>query len=75
MFYTDGLSDAEKRPIDGMERLRKATHAAYDLPLLATADFVEKTLAIGRTRPDDASVLALRTPFRGEAGTGGVRGG
>jgi serine phosphatase RsbU (regulator of sigma subunit) len=68
VFYTDGISEAEKRPLDGMGRLRDATNLAFNLPSSPTADIIEARLAIGRPRPDDASVLTLRTPGRSPFG-------
>ncbi len=64
VFYTDGISEAERRPLAGMERLRDAADVAFNLASSATADIIEALLSIGTPRADDASILTLRTPIR-----------
>jgi serine phosphatase RsbU (regulator of sigma subunit) len=61
VFYTDGVTEHERRPLLGASQLHDATLFAYELPTLQAAAVIEKRMRLGRVLRDDAAILAAWT--------------
>jgi serine phosphatase RsbU (regulator of sigma subunit) len=61
VFYTDGVTEYDRRPLTGAAQLHDASLFAYELPALQAARVIEKRMRIGRGLRDDAAILAAWT--------------
>lgn len=62
VFYTDGVSEAERDSLKGSLRLRAAAQYARDSPELPTAKTIESMTLSPHVTFDDAAILTARTP-------------
>lgn len=63
VFYTDGVSEHERNPLQGEAELRDAATFAYEFSNLASAATIEKQMFLTGSNMDDAAILTARTPL------------
>jgi serine phosphatase RsbU (regulator of sigma subunit) len=68
VFYTDGVSERERRPLQGTAQLHDATNVAYRSSSLHAAGVIEEQMSLMGPNPDDAAILTAWTPARWSAG-------
>jgi serine phosphatase RsbU (regulator of sigma subunit) len=58
VFYTDGITEHERTPLQGEAQLADAAAFAYELPTLQAAAVIEKRMQLCRPLRDDAAIMA-----------------
>jgi serine phosphatase RsbU (regulator of sigma subunit) len=70
VFYTDGVSERGRKPIQGEAQLRDAAMFAYQASHLLSAGVIERQMFLTGSNLDDAAILTAWTPgvpiMRGE---------
>jgi serine phosphatase RsbU (regulator of sigma subunit) len=61
VFYTDGVSEHGRKPIEGESQLRDAAMFAYKASHLASAAVIERQMFLTGSNLDDAAILAAWT--------------
>lgn len=61
VFYTDGITEHERKPLEGEAQLSDAALFAYELPTLQAAAVIEKRMHLHRPLRDDAAIMAAWT--------------
>lgn len=61
VFYTDGVTEHDRHPLQGNKELCNAVARAYDLPTKITANDIGKTMFSGGASCDDAAILTAWT--------------
>jgi serine phosphatase RsbU (regulator of sigma subunit) len=69
VFYTDGVTEHERKPLQGAAELRDAAIFAINFAMLPTAAIIEKQMFLAGSNRDDAAILAAWMP----AGPGAER--
>jgi serine phosphatase RsbU (regulator of sigma subunit) len=65
VFYTDGITEHVRKPLEGEAQLSAAALFAYELPTLQAAAMIEKRMRLRRPLRDDAAIMAAWTsPMR-----------
>jgi serine phosphatase RsbU (regulator of sigma subunit) len=62
VFYTDGVTEHEFKPLQGATELRDAAIFATKFSLLPTAAVIEKLMFLTGSNRDDAAILTAWTP-------------
>lgn len=62
VFYTDGVTEHERKPVQGAAELRDAAIFAKKFAPLPTASVIEKQMFHAGPNRDDAAILAVWTP-------------
>jgi serine phosphatase RsbU (regulator of sigma subunit) len=62
VFYTDGVTENERKPLQGAAELREAAIFAANFSALPTADVIEKQMFLTGSNIDDAAILTAWTP-------------
>lgn len=62
VFYTDGVTEHEHKPLHGAAELREAAIFATQFSRLPTAAVIEKQLSLTGRNHDDAAILTAWTP-------------
>jgi serine phosphatase RsbU (regulator of sigma subunit) len=62
VFYTDGVTERKRRPVEGAGELRGAAIFATKFPSLPAAWVIEKQLSLSGANRDDAAILTAWTP-------------
>ena len=61
VFYTDGVSERGRKPIEGEAQLRDAAMFAYKVAHLAAAGVIERQMFLTGSNLDDAAILTAWT--------------
>lgn len=61
VFYTDGVSERERKPLQGAVELHAAAIFAYELSRLPAAAVIEKQMFLTGSNYDDAAILTAWT--------------
>jgi serine phosphatase RsbU (regulator of sigma subunit) len=61
VFYTDGVSERDRKPIEGEAQLRDAVIFAYNVKHLAAASVIERQMFLTGSNLDDAAILTAWT--------------
>jgi serine phosphatase RsbU (regulator of sigma subunit) len=61
VFYTDGVSERARKPIEGEAQLRDAAMFAYKAAHLASANVIERQMFLTGSNLDDAAILTAWT--------------
>jgi hypothetical protein len=61
VFYTDGVSERDRKPIEGEAQLRDAAMFAYKADHLASAGVIERQMFLTGSNLDDAAILTAWT--------------
>jgi serine phosphatase RsbU (regulator of sigma subunit) len=61
VFYTDGITEHERMPLQGEAQLADAVAFAYELPTLQAAAVIEQRMHLRRPLRDDAAIMAAWT--------------
>jgi serine phosphatase RsbU (regulator of sigma subunit) len=64
VLYTDGVSERQRKPLQGALELRDAALFAYNFPSLPTAALIEKQMHMLSGNADDAALLTAWMPRR-----------
>jgi serine phosphatase RsbU (regulator of sigma subunit) len=62
VFYTDGVTERERKPLQGAAELREAAIFASKFSILPTANVIEKQMFLTGSNRDDAAILTAWTP-------------
>jgi serine phosphatase RsbU (regulator of sigma subunit) len=62
VFYTDGVTEHKRKPIEGAGELREAAIFATKFSLMGTASVIEKQMLLTDSNRDDAAILTAWTP-------------
>jgi hypothetical protein len=62
VFYTDGVTERDRKPLDGELQLRDAAMFAYHHSALPTASVIERQMFLTGANHDDAAILTAWTP-------------
>jgi serine phosphatase RsbU (regulator of sigma subunit) len=62
VFYTDGVTEHKRRPVEGAGELREAAMFATNFSLMGTASVIEKQMLLTGSNRDDAAILTAWTP-------------
>jgi serine phosphatase RsbU (regulator of sigma subunit) len=62
VFYTDGVTEHQRKPIEGASELREAAIFATKFSLMGTASVIEKQMSLTGSNRDDAAILTAWTP-------------
>jgi serine phosphatase RsbU (regulator of sigma subunit) len=62
VFYTDGVTERERKPLQGAAQLREAAIFASKFSILPTAGVIEKQMFLTGSNHDDAAILTAWTP-------------
>jgi serine phosphatase RsbU (regulator of sigma subunit) len=62
IFYTDGVSEHARKPLDGARELHDAAIFAYNFSVLPTAAVIEKRMCLTGSNHDDAAILTAWLP-------------
>jgi serine phosphatase RsbU (regulator of sigma subunit) len=62
VFYTDGVTEHKRKPVQGAVELREAVMFAAKFARLPTASVIEKQLLLSGSNRDDAAILTAWTP-------------
>lgn len=62
VFYTDGVSERGRKPIDGEAELHDAAMFAYQASHLPSADVIERQMFLTGSNIDDAAILTAWMP-------------
>ena len=63
VFYTDGVIEHMRDPLQGELQLRDAAQFAYAMPQLPSAAVIEQRMLLTGSNSDDAAILTAWTPF------------
>jgi sigma-B regulation protein RsbU (phosphoserine phosphatase) len=61
VFYTDGVSERDRKPLEGEAQLRDAVMFAYNASHLASAAVIERQMFLTGSNMDDAAILTAWT--------------
>jgi hypothetical protein len=61
-FYTDGVTEHDRKPLHGEAQLRQAAIFAYNFSSLPTAAVIEKHMGLTGSNHDDVAILTAWTP-------------
>jgi len=61
VLYTDGVTEHQRRPLEGVEQLRKAALRAYATATRSAAVSIERSMRLSADNCDDAAILTART--------------
>jgi serine phosphatase RsbU (regulator of sigma subunit) len=67
VLYTDGVTEHERKPLQGAAQLREAALFAYNFAALPTADVIGKQMFLTGPNLDDAAILAVWSAADGAA--------
>jgi len=62
VFYTDGVSERERKPLLGAAQLHAAAIFAHKLSTLQTAGIIEEQMLLTGSNDDDAAILTAWMP-------------
>jgi stage II sporulation SpoE-like protein len=62
VFYTDGVTERDRKPLEGELQLRDAATFAYHHSALPTASVIERQMFLTGANHDDAAILTAWTP-------------
>jgi serine phosphatase RsbU (regulator of sigma subunit) len=62
VFYTDGVTEHKRKPLQGAAELRDAAIFAMQFSLVPTASVIEKQMFLSGSNRDDAAILTAWTP-------------
>lgn len=62
IFYTDGVSERDRKPLQGASRLRAAARVAYQYSTRHSAVVIEEEMYLTGPNYDDAAILTAWTP-------------
>lgn len=62
VFYTDGVTEHDRKPLHGESELRAAALFAYNFASLPTATVIEKQMHLTGANLDDVAILTAWTP-------------
>jgi serine phosphatase RsbU (regulator of sigma subunit) len=62
VFYTDGVTEHKRRPLEGAAELREAAIFATKFSLMGTASLIGKQMLLADSNRDDAAILTAWTP-------------
>ena len=63
VLYTDGVTEHDRKPLQGEAQLHDAAMFAYQLSTLPTAAVIEKQMFLTGSNSDDAAILTAWTPL------------
>jgi serine phosphatase RsbU (regulator of sigma subunit) len=69
VFYTDGVTEHDRKPLHGEAQLREAAIFAYNFASLPTAAVIEKQMGLTGSNYDDVAILTAWTPRSLRRGT------
>lgn len=59
VLYTDGVTEHERKPLQGAAQLREAVVFAYNFSTLPTASVIERQMFLTGAHRDDAAILSV----------------
>jgi serine phosphatase RsbU (regulator of sigma subunit) len=62
VFYTDGVTEHDRKPLHGEAQLRQAAIFAYNFSSLPTAAVIQKHMGLADSNHDDLAILTAWTP-------------
>jgi serine phosphatase RsbU (regulator of sigma subunit) len=64
VLYTDGVTEHDRKPLDGASELCDAATFAYNFPKMPIASLIEQQMDLDDGNYDDAAILTAWTPRR-----------